>query len=356
MVSDWNHGNAHFLRGLVQSLIDAGHQVRCFEELGSWSLSNLVKHEGGRAITAIDQFRATYPRIEVQFYKRDEQLEAFLRQQLSECDVAIIHEWNDPQFVNQILALKQECGFKALFHDTHHRAVSALNEMLKFHLHLFDGVLAFGEAVRNVYKNGLGIENVWTFHEAADTKHFKPMQVEREADLCWVGNWGDDERAKELQEFLIRPSEELGLHTVVHGVRYPEQALAELQQAGIDFRGYLPNLSAPEVYAASAISLHVPRRDYTQQLAGVPTIRVFEALACGAPLVCAPWQDCENLFGKGDYLIARDEAEMKETLRELLRDDEARAQLGRRGRETVLARHTCTHRAEQLVSIVGGLG
>ena len=355
MVSDWNHGNAHFLRGLVQSLMDLGHTVRCFEELGSWSLTNLVQNEGARAISAIDQFRETYPNIEVQFYKRDEGIESALRQELSDCDFAIIHEWNDPQFVNQILALKQDLRFKALFHDTHHRAVSALNDLLKFHLHLFDGVLAFGDAVRHVYKDGLGIENVWTFHEAADTNHFKPKSALQEADLCWVGNWGDDERTKELQEFLVRPSEQLALRTIVHGVRYPEQALAQLQQAGIDFRGYLPNLCAPEVYASSAISLHVPRRDYTQQLAGVPTIRVFEALACGAPLVCAPWDDSESLFRKGDYVIARNEQQMTSTLRELLDDPKARAQLGANGRETVLARHTCRHRAEQLLEIVGEL-
>ena len=56
-VSDWNHGNAHFLRGLVRELLRLGHEVRCYEELGGWSLSNLVKEEGENAIHAIDDFR-----------------------------------------------------------------------------------------------------------------------------------------------------------------------------------------------------------------------------------------------------------------------------------------------------------
>jgi spore maturation protein CgeB len=42
-ISDWNHGNAHFLRGLVRELVIAGHQVRCYEEIGAWSLSNLMR-------------------------------------------------------------------------------------------------------------------------------------------------------------------------------------------------------------------------------------------------------------------------------------------------------------------------
>ena len=50
IVSDWNHGNAHFLRGLMRELVRLGHTVRCYEELSSWSLSNLMKQEGERAI------------------------------------------------------------------------------------------------------------------------------------------------------------------------------------------------------------------------------------------------------------------------------------------------------------------
>ncbi|HEY0566295.1 MAG TPA: glycosyltransferase [Terriglobales bacterium] len=355
LVSDWNHGNAHFLRGLVKELVRRGHNVRCYEELGSWSLTNLVKNEGERAIEAIDQFRLVYPMIDVQFYRRDEGFSEFLDRELQDADVVIIHEWNDPAMVNEVLAKKAGMGFKALFHDTHHRASSALNEILKFHLHLFDGVLAFGEAVRKIYQDGLGIERVWTFHEAADADHFKPMRMEQDIDVCWVGNWGDDERTSELEEFLIRPTEELQLRTVVHGVRYPQAALERLARAGVEFCGYLPNLRAPEMYSRSAISLHVPRRQYADRLAGVPTIRVFEALACGAPLLCAPWEDSEGLFRKEDYVIAANGEAMKAEINHYLQDESARRQLGANGRETVLARHTCGHRADQLVEIMGEL-
>ena len=50
LVSDWNHGNAHFLRGLVRELMRMGHDVRSYEELGSWSLTNLVQQEQERSI------------------------------------------------------------------------------------------------------------------------------------------------------------------------------------------------------------------------------------------------------------------------------------------------------------------
>ncbi len=355
-VSDWNHGNAHFLRGLARSLVRMGHKVRCCEQLGSWSLSNLVKHEGERAIESIDQFRRLYPELNVHFYTA-ETFPEFAQEVLDGADVVIIHEWNEPEIVNRILALKQRFGFTALFHDTHHRAYTRAGDMLRLRLDLFDGVLAFGEAIRRIYVDGFGIPRAWTFHEAADPDTFFPQEIEKDVDVLWIGNWGDEERTRELHEFLIGPAAASQRRVVVHGVRYPEDALAQLARAGIDFRGYLPNLSAAEAYGHSRLSLHVPRRQYANGLSGIPTIRVFEALACGVPLLCSPWTDAEGLFRAGeDYLVLPDGRAMHAEIERLLRDDAARRQLGANGVETILSRHTCAHRAAQLVEICEELG
>jgi spore maturation protein CgeB len=89
-----------------------------------------------------------------------------------------------------------------------------------------------------------------------------------------------------------------------------------------------------------------------QALPGIPTIRVFEALACGIPLVSAPWDDCEGLFEPGeDFLVARDGAQMRKQLRALLADPQLAAGLAEHGRQTVLARHTCAHRVDELLGI-----
>lgn len=352
-VSDWNHGNAHFLRGLARSLVRMGHRVRCYEQLGSWSLSNLVRSEGETAVTAIDDFRRLFPDLSVQFYNNDESFPKFAAEHLRESDVVIIHEWNEPRVVNAILELKKKYKFKALLHDTHHRAYTSPRDILSFRLDLFDVVLAFGEAIRRIYADGFGIKHVWTFHEAADTEHFRPLPLEKEIDIVWVGNWGDDERTKELQEFLINPAaEEPKRKVVVHGVRYPQQALEKLFASGIEYRGYLPNLSAPRVYGRSKLTLHVPRRQYTNGLSGIPTIRVFETLACGIPLLCSPWEDVEQLFRPGeDYVCLQDGRRLKERVEELLNDDRARMQMAANGLQTIQSRHTCEHRAEQLLEI-----
>jgi len=104
--------------------------------------------------------------------------------------------------------------------------------------------------------------------------------------------------------------------------------------------------AAEGVAVASGRAVAVP-------LPGIPTIRVFEALACGIPLVSAPWDDAEQLFRPGaDYLVARDGAEMREHLRALLADPAHAAAQAARGLDTIRARHTCAHRVDELFAIL----
>jgi spore maturation protein CgeB len=358
-ISDWNHGNAHFLRGLANELVGLGHEVRCYEDECCWSAQHLREDEGRAVADAtMRHFQESFPALDVRFYGNDSRFAAFAEEQLQDADVAIVHEWNDLRIIQSILALKSKCGFKAIFHDTHHRSYTSPEQILRIPLHRFDGVLAFGEAIRRIYRDGFGVQRTWTLQEAADTVHFRPLAAEKETDIVWVGNWGDEERTAELQEFFIGPA--MGMRDrkiAVYGVRYPESALKRLASAGIQYRGYLPNLEAPRSYASSVLSVHVPRRCYANGLGGIPTIRMFEAMACGSPLICSPWTDSEGLFRAGeDYISVRNGRAMSAEIRNLLRDDEAQRQLARNGRETIMARHTCAHRAAELVQICEELG
>jgi len=353
LLSDWNHGNAHFLRGLASELVKLGHEVRCYEERDGWSIKNLAA-EGENALPdATLNFRQAFPTLDVRFYSSGDGLCEFLEAELAGADVVVIHEWNSPEVIAAILELKDRFRFRALFHDTHHRAYTSPHEILRLPLNEFDGVLAFGDAIRRIYTEGFSIRRAWTFHEGADIDRFFPLEASKDTDVVWIGNWGDGERSRELEEFLVAPATVLrDLTFAVHGVRYPPAALGQLVDSHIEFRGYLPNLCAPRMYARSKISLHVPRRFYANGLSGVPTIRVFEALAAGSPLVCSPWSDAEGLFRPGqDYLCVSDSEAMISALKNVLRDDAARQQLAASGLETVRSRHTCAHRAQQLLEI-----
>lgn len=354
--SDWNHGNAHFLRGLASELVRMGHEVRCYEEENSWSRTNLLSEDSAVAKAALQEFHENFPDLDVRLYRRDAGLSAFLREELREADVVLIHEWNSPELVNSVLNFKTQYGFASLFHDTHHRAYTNPQEILQINLASFDGVLAFGEAIRKIYRDSFGVKKAWTFHEAADTTRFQPRNGKKDTDVVWVGNWGDEERTRELQEFLIEPLSDRNLKSAVHGVRYPQHAKECLVNAGIEFRGYLPNLQAPQIYGRTLLTLHVPRRFYANGLSGVPTIRVFEALACGIPLLCAPWTDTEGLFrANEDYLVVSTGEAMRSEIGRLVRDEAARSEMARRGLQTILTRHTCAHRAQELLDICGEL-
>lgn len=345
--SCWNHGNAHFLRGVLSDLIARGHDVRVYEPINPWSLTNLLADAGE---AGLEPYRRHYPELSSQSIAPEIALEPLI----DGADLVIVHEWNEPALVAAIGDVRRRGGsFRLLFHDTHHRAVSAPDEMTAFDLSGYDGVLAFGETLSQVYR-GWGWEGrVWTWHEAADIRRFHPPAEEgARSGLVWIGNWGDGERTRELESFLFRPAAEAGLPLDIYGVRYPDEARAMLAAHGARYHGWAPNAGAPDIFARALATVHVPRRYYATILPGIPTIRVFEALACGIPLVSAPWEDAESLFRPGtDYLVAADGAAMTRHLRALAEDADLRAALVAAGLETIHARHTCAHRVDELLAI-----
>ena len=345
--SCWNHGNAHFLRGVLSELIGRGHDVRVFEPERAWSLDNLLKDHGH----GLDAFRNAYPELSSRTYSRPEEGAGHAWG----ADLVIVHEWNDPELVAAVGRLRARGGrFTLLFHDTHHRAVSAPEEMRAYDLDAYDGVLAFGATLARVYERSGWGDRASVWHEAADIRRFHPPVQEGEREgLVWIGNWGDGERSQEIVDYLLRPAKDAELPLDIYGVRYPGAAKAKLRDFGARYHGWLANAAAPDVFANHLATVHVPRRFYTQILPGIPTIRVFEALACGIPLVSAPWDDCEHLFRVGqDFLMIRGGGAMTRALRELKNDPALRASLVRSGLETIRERHTCAHRVDELMSIV----
>ncbi|HVH13473.1 MAG TPA: hypothetical protein VM759_10495, partial [Longimicrobium sp.] len=271
-VSDWNHGNAHFLRGLMDALAGMGHAVTAYEPRNAWSLQNLLADHG---IGPVVNTARAFPRIDVRSYDPA----AFARgegvdEAVAGADVVLVHEWNDPEVANRIPVAARRAGAVVLFHDTHHRPWSDPRSIARFALDRFDGVIAFGEMLRRIYQLTFGVRRTWTLHEAADHHRFRPLDRPRTHDVAWIGNWGDGERTEELRAFWLGPARRhRELRWIAHGVRYPDDALAELAEAGVEFHGWVSSLEVPEVFARSRATLHVPRRAYVEALKGIPTIR-----------------------------------------------------------------------------------
>src|SRR3954452_15184540 len=138
LVSDWKHGNAHFLRGVMRELVERGHEAITLEPADSWSRGNLLADQGR---VEIERFNREFPTLRSVRYDDEFQHEACLAQ----ADVVIVHEWTDPALVARIGRVRsRSSNFTLLFHDTHHRAVSASGELATLDLSQYDAVLAFG--------------------------------------------------------------------------------------------------------------------------------------------------------------------------------------------------------------------
>ncbi len=112
LISDWNHGNAHFLRGVMRELLARGHEARALEPEDGWSRANLRAEQGG---AAEERFARDFPRLRSRTYGP-----AFVHEDALEgADVVVVHEWTDPALVARIGRARREGGrFLLLFHDT----------------------------------------------------------------------------------------------------------------------------------------------------------------------------------------------------------------------------------------------
>jgi spore maturation protein CgeB len=342
----------HFVRGVACELLARGHEVTVFEprdgDRREWGEAEASAHtlaEIARAFPGLTRKQYDPGAID-------------LSAVLENVDLVVVHEQTDPALVARIGAFRARTPrLRALFHDTHHRAVTDPRSMRAYDLGGYDGVLAAGRVIRDQYIDREWAPRAWTWHPAADTRRFRPVPgLERAGDLVWVGNW-DDERSEELREFVIGPVRKLGLRARVCGAGYPAAMRDELALAGIQLAGYVPNHQVPRVLAGFRVTVDIPRRFLVERLPGIPTSRTLEALACGIPLVSSPWRDDDGLFTPGeDFLFARNGVEMARCLRAVVQDEELARELAASGRSRVLARHTCAHRADELVAVCDELG
>ncbi|MGH2930914.1 MAG: hypothetical protein ACRDL8_22105, partial [Solirubrobacteraceae bacterium] len=165
----------------------------------------LLRDHGG---AALGRFACDFPDLAPRARLAEDDIDAMLEG----ADVVIVHEWNDPALVAAIGTRRARGGrFLLLFHDTHHRAVSDPAAIHAFDLSGYDGVLAFGNALAEMYRRTGWATRCFVWHEAADTRLFHPpTRPTQRQGVAWIGNWGDEERSAELRDYLLEPVRALG--------------------------------------------------------------------------------------------------------------------------------------------------
>src|SRR5687768_3314692 len=90
LISDWNHGNAHFLRGIVAELQGRGHDVEVYEPQDAWSVTQLIQEHGHEPIL---ELRRRFPQLTSHRYRLGT---LDFERVLDDADVVLVHEWNEP--------------------------------------------------------------------------------------------------------------------------------------------------------------------------------------------------------------------------------------------------------------------
>jgi spore maturation protein CgeB len=208
----------------------------------------------------------------------------------------------------------------------------------------FDLVLSYtgGRALQEL-RTRLGARQVAALYGSVDPDLHRPCAPAAErADLSYLGTWAAD-RQETLERLFVEPARRASdRRFVIGGAQYPDHFP---WSANIYFKRHLPPAEHPAFYAASRITLNVTRRAMAE-MGFCPSGRLFEAAACGAPLLSDDWEGLGEFYTPGaEILVARDG---EDTLRAIDRSDDELAAMARNARTRTLDEHTAAHRAREL--------
>lgn len=184
---------------------------------------------------------------------------------------------------------------------------------------------------------------------SVDETAYRPIATPRRWDLSYLGTYSPD-RQPTLDRLLLEPARRAPhLRFCVAGPQYP----AEIAwPANVERLEHVPPADHPAFYAASRFTLNVTRQDMIA--AGwSPSVRLFEAAACGTPIISDIWPGLADLLAPGEEIIlAQDASHVLDALREP--DEAARDAMAMAARRRILSEHTAGHRANELGQELSG--
>jgi spore maturation protein CgeB len=208
----------------------------------------------------------------------------------------------------------------------------------------YDVYLSFtgGPTLRRLEQE-LGARRARALFCSVDAEAYRPLPVPKRFRLGYLGTYSADRQPK-VERLLLQPARRLpGQLFAVAGALYP----AEIAWPGnVEHVPHLPPGEHAAFYASQTFTLNVTRADMVA--AGhSPSVRLFEAAACGVPIVSDSWAGLDQLFRPGREILLADDAEAVLEILEGL-DEERAAAIGAAARAVVLRRHTALARAREL--------
>lgn len=336
ITSSWGNGHATNYRGLVRALAGRGHDVLFLERDVPWYAAH--RDFDGPA---------------VELYSSLDELRERFGAAVGEADLVVLGSYVPEGVAVAEWALETAGGTTAFYDIDTPVTIAKLERGDEEYLAprlvpRFDLYLSFtgGPLLRRIERR-YGARRARPFYCLVDPEIHRPAEVEERWLLGYLGTYSEDRQAG-LERLLLDPARRLPeARLVVAGPEYPESAAWPVN---VERVSHLSPREHPAFYSAQRFTLNVTRQEMTRT-GWSPSVRLFEAAACGVPVISDWWEGLDAFLRPGrEILVAHTAAEVVE-LTTRLADDERRA-LAERARRRVLAEHTADRRAEELEGYV----
>ncbi len=342
VTSSWGNGHATTYRGLIRELTVRGHQVMFLERDTPWYSAHRDLAESSQAC--------------IDLYSSLEELKSRFVQDVRDADLVMVGSYVPEGVAVGEWVTTNTRGLTAFYDidtpvtmaklergDTEYLSPSLVPR--------YDLYLSFtGGPILECIERQYGSPRARVLYCSVDPSNYYPERREQEWSLGYLGTYSDD-RQVQLRRLLLEPARRWSEgRFMVAGPLYPPHLVWPDNVQRIE---HLSPAEHRAFYNAQRFTLNITRAAMTQ--AGYsPSVRLFEAAACGTPIISDYWEGLDSILKIGsEILVARSTDEALRSLRET--PDDERLAIGERARRRVLGEHTAAHRAAQLESYVRDL-
>lgn len=340
--SSWGNGHATLWRGLCKHLARSGHSVIFFER-------DVPYYAGARDLYELSGG-------ELRLFSNWDEVRQAASADVRDADVAIVTSYC-PDAIAASDLIFSEGRAVPVFYDldtpitlARLLAGDAVPYVGPRGLRDFELVLSFtgGPRVADEFRDRLGARDTRPLYGHVDTDIHRPVapQPHYRADLSYLGTYSED-RQRTLETLFVAPARaRRDLRFLIGGAQYPDDFP---WSPNIYFVRHLPPPEHAPFFASSRLTLNVTRRAMAE-MGWCPSGRLFEAAACGTPLLSDDWPGIANFFAPGEEIvIARDE---HDALAALAMTDAELRRMAQRAYERTMDQHTSDKRARELVVLL----